>query len=956
MNDIIIRRLKETWLFLGILFLFACFNIQAQSIYPIKIEDQKAVYFHADQFDVQADGIHDDSDALQQAIDKVEANGKFGIVFIPEGTYLLNKTIYIWKGIRLIGYGKNRPVFTRNGNDPGFNAEDSRYMVYFASNKGRGRRISDANAGTFYSAISNIDFRIENGNDSMVCIRSNFAQHCFISYCDFEIGTGLAAIERIGNEISNCRFLNGEYGILAYKSSPGWPVMLMDSYFEGQKKAAIESQESGLTIIRTHFKNMPSVFVTRPDYSEKVYMEDCRFENVSDAAVFIDEEFNAYSQYNMKNLTCINVPLLAKLRKSGKEIQGGSKIYKVVDFMHGLQIKDLANKPSIETIIEIIPLSEIPPLPKTDIPILPSQVKWTNMADLGVIGNSEFDNTEIIQNAINKYDVLYFPSGRYRISEKLNLKPNTVLIGLNPICTQILISDKTKSFAGPGNPKALIESSVGGNNIITGIGVDAGGINPRAVGIKWMAGEHSLINDVKFLGGHGTFDTTGTYLEIYNNSRNADSDSNRKWDSQYWSLWVTNGGGGTLKDIWTASPFSQCGLYVSNTKTPGRVYGMSLEHHVRNEAQLKNVSNWKFYAFQFEEEHGEGWNALPLEIDNCTNLLFANLYFYRTSRTLAPYPYAVRLRNSSNLEFCNVHSYSSTRLVFDNTIFDESFNYGVRPLEISNLKISGNPPLIPSGNNSAKVKKIADGFEFIDALTSDKEGNVYFTDSRWNEIYRYSPEKKKVTMICDLPISPTGLAIDKSGNLLVKSGNDAFMSLDINESPIEGFQFLAKDSTLSATEKWCIYPAYLHSPIDDFYRKLSENRVDYYHNSDITTTLINTRESREPHNLGIAIPGKKFYLVQDEIHKTYSFDVLANGALSNPLLFAERGDYQAIADKLGNVYIVAENIYVYDKNGKQINEIEVPERPSSITFGGINDSTLFISARSSLYCIDISDL
>ena len=956
MKGIIISRLKGIWSFLSILFLFACFNIQAQSIYPMRIEDPKAVYLLPDQFAVHADGVHDDSDALQQAIDKVEANGKFGIVFIPEGMYKLNKTIYVWKGIRLIGFGKKRPVFVRDGNDPDFNAEASRYMIHFASNKGRGTRISDANAGTFYSAISNIDFKVINGNNQMVCIRSNFAQHCFISFCDFDLGTGLAAIERIGNEISNCRFLNGEYGILAYKSSPGWPVMLMDSYFEGQRKAAIESQESGLTIIRTHFKNTPSVLVTRPDNPDKVYMEDCRFENISDAAVFIDEEFNAYSQYNMKNLTCIKVPLLAKLRRSGKEIQGESNIYKVIDFMHGLQIKDLGEKPSIETISEIVPMAKVPLLPKTDIPLLPSPDSWTNMADLGVIGNSDFDNTEIIQNAINQNDVLYFPSGRYRISDQLKLKPNTVLIGLNPITTQILISDKTESFAGTGNPKALIESSVGGNNIITGIGVDAGGINPRAVGIKWMAGEHSLINDVKFLGGHGTFDSTGTYLQIYNNNSTADSDNNRKWDSQYWSLWITNGGGGSIKDVWTASPFAQAGLYVSNTIAPGRVYGMSLEHHVRNEAQIKNVSNWKFYAFQFEEEKGEGWNALPLEIDNCANLRFANLYSYRTSRTFSPYPYAVLLKNSYNLEFCNVHSYSSTRFVFDNTIFDSGWNYGVRSLEISNLKVSGNSPKISKNNNLSQIKKVAGGFEFIDALTSDKEGNVYFTDSRWNEIYKYSPEKNEVSMICDLPISPIGLAIDKAGNLLVKSENKAFVSMDVTQVPIEEFDLLTKDSIMGSNKQWGIYPAYLHSSVDGFYQKLKTNRVEYYHNSDTTTTIINTRESREPHNLGIAIPGEKFYLVQDEIHKTYSFDVSTNGRLNNPVLFAEEGDYQAIADKHGNVYIVSGNIYVYDESGKQIKEIEVPERPSSITFGGKDGNTLFISGRTTLYCIDIREL
>jgi sugar lactone lactonase YvrE len=950
----IVNTSARQFILLVIFLSFICtITAQSQSIYPLKIEDKKAVYFQPDQFSIAADGIHDDSDALQKAIDQVAENGQFGIVFIPEGKYKLNKTIYVWKGIRIIGYGKNRPVFFRDGNDADNRVGDSEYMIYFANNRRRNGEISDANAGTFYSAISNIDFEVQNGNSKMVCIRSNYAQHCFISSCNFELGTSLAAIDHVGNEISNCRFLNGETAIQAFRTSPGWPIVLIDSYFEGQTKAAIETQDAGLTIIRTQFKNAPSVIVTRPDKPEKLFMEDCRFENIANAAVVIDDEYNAYSQYNIRNLTCINVPLFARLRKSATEIKGKGKVYQVANFMHGLQMKDSGDIDSIETNCEINQLAKIPELPVSDIATLPAQAKWINMADLGAIGNSDFDNTAIIQQAINLHDVLYFPIGRYRITDQLILRPNTVLIGLNPIATQILISDNTKSFAGTGNPKALIESSVGGNNIISGIGIDAGGINPRAAGIKWMAGEHSLISDVKFMGGHGTFDTTGTYLKIYNNNGTADNDITRKWDSQYWSLWVANGGGGTFKNIWTASPFAQAGFYVSNTTTPGRVYGMSLEHHVRNEAQFKNVSNWNLYAFQMEEEQGEGWNALPLEIDHCTRLRFANLYFYRTSRTQSPYPYATLVKKSANIEFCNVHSYSSTRFVFDNTVFVEDDQLGIRSLEISNLKISGNPPKTDGRKNLIQATKLTGGFEFADALTADQEGNVYFADSRWNEIYRYSPEKKEVTLICDLPVSPAGLAVDQSGRLLVKTVKNAVISLDIHQTPIEEFELLAKDSVIGSGVKWGIYPAYVHSSFDGFCDKLGKNRLEFYHNSDHTTTVVNTMEPREPHNLGIAKPGQKFYLIQDEMHKTYAFDVMTNGELRNPVLFAERGDCQAITDKKGNVYIAAENILVYDQKGNLIKTIDVPERPSSITFGGKAGKTLFITARSSLYGVDI---
>src|SRR5258708_12572053 len=106
----------------------------------------------------------------------------------------------------------------------------------------------------------------------------------------------------------------------------------------------------------------------------------------------------------------------------------------------------------------------------------------------------------------------------------------------------------------------------------------------------------------------GTVDPDGAVEEnnkvrqqICNNPHTADSNINRRWDAQYPSLWITDGGGGTFVDIWTPSTFARAGLYISNTSTEGRIYELSSEHHVRNEVILRNVSNCQIYAFQTAE-------------------------------------------------------------------------------------------------------------------------------------------------------------------------------------------------------------------------------------------------------------------------------------------------------------------------------------------------------------------
>ena len=91
----------------------------SSSYYTLRPEDAKAVYLTQNDPSVHGDGVGDDSDVIQQAINKVQETTGQGILFIPEGRYRLSKTLFVWPGIRLIGYGAHRPVFVLGKNTPG---------------------------------------------------------------------------------------------------------------------------------------------------------------------------------------------------------------------------------------------------------------------------------------------------------------------------------------------------------------------------------------------------------------------------------------------------------------------------------------------------------------------------------------------------------------------------------------------------------------------------------------------------------------------------------------------------------------------------------------------------------------------------------------------------------------------------------------------------------------------
>ena len=935
-----------------------------QSYYAARLDDPKAVYLTPEQFPVKADGVNDDAIGLQQAIDRVQETTRTGIVFVPEGNYRLGKTVYVWPGIRLIGYGSHRPIFILGENTAGFQEGPGKYMVFFAGGRPRaaGESIRDGNPGTFYSAMANIDMEIRDGNPAAVAVRFHIAQHCYLAHMDFRIGSGRAALEDIGNEGEDLRFLGGDYGIVTGKTAPSWQYLLIDSVFEGQRVAAIKTHEAGLTLVRDRFKSVPTVVAIDPQFAEELWLKDCRFENVSGPALVIGNESNARMQVNLEDAACSQVPVFASFRETGKRLAGPAPIYLVKQFSHGLHLGDISALGKIATTYQATPTASMPAAPPSDIPDLPARDTWVNVHTQGVKGDGQTDDTAALQAAISRHRTLYLPMGRYRVTDTLVLKPETVLIGLHPAATIIDLPDSTPAFQGPGAPKALLESPAGGSNIVTGIGLYTGGINGRAVAAKWMAGKNSMMNDVRFLGGHGTNRADGTREEVYNNTHTADPDLNRRWDGQYYSLWITNGGGGTFKDIWTPDTFAQAGMCISDTTTEGRVYLMSIEHHVRNEVILRRASNWRLYALQFEEERGESAEALPLEIDSCSNITLANTFLYRVVSSYATFPYAVRVTASQDIRFRNLHSYTDCRAPFDSTIFDQTGNLRTRENEFAVLTIDKKPVSRLAVSN--KVQKLVGGFYNIAGLAVDPAGDVYFTDPRRQSIYRWSVAGRRLSLVRDNPIDPVQLAFDKSGNMIVVSY--------AGKGTVFAFRPEAREDQMARLEPQPVAPRpgsvavlpvnrYRNRP--DFIETATERKAAHYVSPDGSTFIpadedfvkgvlyygAKMSDLMRAFGLAPAVSDRPFYVCNEPEQKTYAFKVGPDGTLSEPKLFAEKGGQAVATDLHGNVFIAAGRIFVYDSSGRLLDTIDVPERPAGLVFGGKDRQTLFIAARTSLY-------
>ena len=100
--------------------------------------------------------------------------------------------------------------------------------------------------------------------------------------------------------------------------------------------------------------------------------------------------------------------------------------------------------------------------------------------------------------------------------------------------------------------------------------------------------------------------------------------------------------------------------------------------------------------------------------------------------------------------------------------------------------------------------------------------------------------------------------------------------------------------------------------------------------------------------------GKKLYIADHGDSKTWVYKINEDGSLGDKKLFAEEGSDGMTIDNEGNIYLTNDAVKVYCCAGNKIATIAVPERPANVTFGGADKQTLFITARKSLYAVEMT--
>jgi gluconolactonase len=259
----------------------------------------------------------------------------------------------------------------------------------------------------------------------------------------------------------------------------------------------------------------------------------------------------------------------------------------------------------------------------------------------------------------------------------------------------------------------------------------------------------------------------------------------------------------------------------------------------------------------------------------------------------------------------------------------------------------------------AQLQKLAHSFQFTEGPASDAEGNVFFTDQPNNRIMKWGTDGKLTTFLKPCGRS-NGLCFDAKGDLwacadeknelwrIDPAGKVTVVVKEYNGKLLNGPNdvWVRPDGGLYFTDPFYKRDYWKRGP------KEQDREAVYYLTPDEKTVTRVVDDLKQPNGIIGTEDGRILYVADIGANKTYAYDVQDDGTLKNKRLFCSLGSDGMTIDNEGNLYLTGSGVTVFNREGKQIEKIKVPESwTANVCFGGQDRQTLFITASLGLYAI-----
>ncbi len=645
-----------------------CLSVEAAEVPPTRcVDDYGAV----------GDGIADDTQAIQQAVDDGYDgvwHNQSRVLLSPGKTYRVSHQIVLWAGVQLDTDASDPATILLAANTPGYGDPDHVKNVFMsrlsaarpdypenpapfprdpiAHYKGGGKpfpgwpwrwpedydsAVYDQHkvhpafgpGNNFWSQIRNIRFRVEPGNPGACVIHYRNAQGSALYNLQFDLADDTYCAIKGGPRTTQCHIRGGRFGLVDIAE---WGSTI-NCRFEGQQEAAYYAPRGSSRLwVGTRFESTPVALKHSRPY--RLAMIGCE---VCDCTLGVDVP-NPGARVFIQNLKGITTPTL--YRSPQKTLPGSPDgTITIPTYAQGRVVDEgrALGGGIVEVETELPTWNSVPPFFDVS--------KAANLRAFGAVGDGVADDTEALRKAVATADTVFLPAGTYRVTDTVLLRSRTRLVGEHARLASIVVQPNTPAFLDADHPRPILDTPDDPQAEVhlahlsisaTGRGGGHGG-NKGAIGVRWRVGRRSSI--------------AWSNVNAYN------------------SLLVTGSGGGTIMQVWTARGGGlNKGIVIDHNREPLVGYGLSSEHQTDKALQMTGARDVTFYASGYGEGDypDEGVMNEILDSDRIA-LIFAVIHPIGNNEQTAQMT-GFRIRNTPNIwiaPFYRIHEEPMKHTVVD---------------------------------------------------------------------------------------------------------------------------------------------------------------------------------------------------------------------------------------------------------------------------------------------------
>ncbi len=280
--------------------------------------------------------------------------------------------------------------------------------------------------------------------------------------------------------------------------------------------------------------------------------------------------------------------------------------------------------------------------------------------------------------------------------------------------------------------------------------------------------------------------------------------------------------------------------------------------------------------------------------------------------------------------------------------------------------------LVPVISNAAdtikplgEVETVKKGFKFTEGPSWDTKGQLYFSDIPNSAIHEVSNDGSVNTFTSDSKHT-NGTLVDAQGRLLacqmdgqVVAYDTASKKVTVLANSFESKRFNAPNDLIIDREGGI----YFTDPLFRAPDPLPQGVQAVYYISKSGEVERVTDHIAAPNGIALSPNGKQLYVAPSHQSEMLVYDVLEPGKLANgrtlctltqPEGKSDTGGDGMVVDVQGNLYITTHlGVEIFSAKGEKLGLVQFPEQPANVTFAGKDRKTMYVTARTGLYRVEM---